>query len=1558
MPHDSQVCSRSDTGITTTSGFGDVNDVALLERKFRVWGLRRRASDPVDDARGPLGLHLLHLSAEPLVDFIFVHGLRGGSVKTWRKGTDPKQFWPQDWLPLEPAFKNVSIHTFGYNADWGDSKGSFLNVHDFGRTLLAEMKISPHIRSAGGNPIVLIGHSMGGLVIKKAYILARQDLANQDFARRIRCTFFLATPHRGSDSAPLLNNILRASGALSGKQYITDLEKNSVSTQTVNDEFRHFADELMLYSFYETTKMNFGVSSVLIVERDSAVLGYKHEQVQYLNANHRDVCKYESPLDPNYITVKNALATAIDELSRVSHVSKNKIFRAQMKVVQAYLDVYETPDDDLDVAVKGTCEWIDIREDFEEWHDAFEDTLSGKVDHNSRYYWISAKPANGKSVLAGHVITHLQQLGLDCSYYYFHYGNKSRQKLNGLLRSLAYQMAVSNAVVRQKLLELVDDGVQFDKDDERAIWRKLFANGILKAEICRPQYWVIDALDECINFPVLFPFLTKLQSAFPLRIFITSRIQPDIEKQFARLGHDVVAAEISPQDISRDIELYLQSRIDDLPVDSNAERQELAKKILSKSGGCFLWVRLVLQVLEHIYDETTIETVLEEIPEEMTEFYDRTVELMSKNLREKDIAKAILRWSVVCTRPLKTAEFEQALNLDIGANVRSIEKSIEGLCGQLVFVDKSKSVQMVHQTARDYLFRNQHSEFWIDLGAEHERAAIACLKFLCSDEMKPPRNPRQLSTRAAERSVLCDYACTSFSEHVFAAHSEKDDILVSLDRFLRTNVLTWIEHILRKGSLYYLTRTAKNLKGYLERRAKYLSPLGTQVRMVEEWATDLIRLVAKFGATMLSDPTSIYFLIPPLCPTDSAIYKCSAKPPDGLVLTGVTNTSWEDCISCIDFHTSRATALACGENVFAIGMRSGSITLYNQTTFQAEQTFQHLEPVKVLKFDNCCRRFASAGWKTIKLWDRTGSQIWSQCLASPCIAVAFDAKHVVGVSKASHVTFWDVVDGAVKSDHFYGYQEPDYVESNAPQRAPLAAAFSHNLEILALGYRSQYVCLWDLSNQDFIGCCSRPAEDGSETVGLCVGTVHFNSNPDMNLLAIGYQDGDLAIFEPWSRELLTVVEANALSLASSPDGRTLAAGDSCGTVQIWDFETLTLLYRIKSFDFEVKDVAFSGDGLRLVDIRDSRSKVWEPAVLVRKTVEEDVSVSDAAATPAITVGLGYLNEILNITALAAHPNLPVIFAGKSNGCVAVYDSLTGKETALVYSHPKDVFITIIASCKNNIVASADAGGTVQVWELERSTKGCWSTRSQILATSLKQSIKQLLFSQEGQYLLISAASSAAVWSTRTGDLVGTSEFAPSERTVWKWLSTPGPESELLLITNNKIERHRWSAFPTAIKLPCFRFSYDESLKSDEIEIQNAFLEAKSQHLIVDFRKHYGNKATAKLLVFDYSSSPTSSNGLHPNANYSRLGEKVKYFIGVIKSRLAFIDRDSWLSSVDLVSYSGKEYTRHFYVPHEVVNGNTGVLSVLTAAGDIAFARGGEVAVVRNGMKFHVVIEIT
>jgi len=152
-------------------------------------------------------------------------------------------------------------------------KDSILNVHDFGRSLLGEMMIAPHLKRDSSTPIIFIGHSMGDLVIKKAYLLARQEA--RDIAQRVKYIFFLATPHRGSDSASLLNNLLSVSGVLSRRQYVADLGRNSVALQVINDEFKNFANDVELWSFYETVKTSSGIKSTIIVARDSAVLGYE-----------------------------------------------------------------------------------------------------------------------------------------------------------------------------------------------------------------------------------------------------------------------------------------------------------------------------------------------------------------------------------------------------------------------------------------------------------------------------------------------------------------------------------------------------------------------------------------------------------------------------------------------------------------------------------------------------------------------------------------------------------------------------------------------------------------------------------------------------------------------------------------------------------------------------------------------------------------------------------------------------------------------------------------------------------------------------------------------------------------------------------------------------------------------------------------------------------------------------------------------------------------------------------------------------------------------------------
>lgn len=270
--------------------------------------------DGIDDSKGPLGLNLLYSPSKPLIDFIFVHGLGGGSRKTWSKTGSVTDFWPQEWLPKDPAFKNVRIHSFGYDSDWAWGKDNCLNIHHFGKLLLGEMSISPYLSHAD-TQIVLIGHSMGGLVIKKAYILARQDVAYEALAKRIHTIYFLATPHRGSDSAKLLNDILQI--AYSSRDYIADLKRSSEAIQSINGDFRQYSADVELWSFYETQKLNLGVFSRLIVDPDSATLGYREEKQMPMKADHRSICKFKAPADPQYVFLRNALVSTVNGISKL-----------------------------------------------------------------------------------------------------------------------------------------------------------------------------------------------------------------------------------------------------------------------------------------------------------------------------------------------------------------------------------------------------------------------------------------------------------------------------------------------------------------------------------------------------------------------------------------------------------------------------------------------------------------------------------------------------------------------------------------------------------------------------------------------------------------------------------------------------------------------------------------------------------------------------------------------------------------------------------------------------------------------------------------------------------------------------------------------------------------------------------------------------------------------------------------------------------------------------------------------------------------------------------------
>ncbi|KAF4124981.1 putative serine esterase (DUF676) [Geosmithia morbida] len=269
-------------------------------------------SEAAGSTRGALGLSLVYSPPDPKIDIIMVHGLAGDSRKTWSKGHSPSSFWPL-WLTKEPAImgRGVRISTFGYDSRYlkGSSGTDCMGIHQFGMSLLTEIATSPYIRGAGTR-IITIGHSMGGLVAKRAFIGAVRDPEHRDIARRFASMYFLATPHRGADSARLLGILLRAVAL--DKAYVGDLERNSAAVRTINDDFFWLSSRLDIRSFYETEIMSHFRS--LIVDKSSAIMDLVNEFEAPMSADHRSICKFASTHDNNYRILRNSLVATLENL--------------------------------------------------------------------------------------------------------------------------------------------------------------------------------------------------------------------------------------------------------------------------------------------------------------------------------------------------------------------------------------------------------------------------------------------------------------------------------------------------------------------------------------------------------------------------------------------------------------------------------------------------------------------------------------------------------------------------------------------------------------------------------------------------------------------------------------------------------------------------------------------------------------------------------------------------------------------------------------------------------------------------------------------------------------------------------------------------------------------------------------------------------------------------------------------------------------------------------------------------------------------------------------------
>ncbi|TGJ86392.1 hypothetical protein E0Z10_g2344 [Xylaria hypoxylon] len=1368
--------------------------------------------------------------------------------------------------------------------------------------------------SSTSGPIIFVGHSMGGLVIKKAHILARQIPEYNKLADRIHAVFFLATPHQGAGVAQLLSRFLALAGP---RPFVNDLFPQSDTLQVINEEFPRYSQSLQLFSFYETQPMYYGIGKGLIVEKHCAVMNYTNERRTYLDANHRDVARFSTPKDPSYILVRNALATTVNSLRALVKPEKKGFEHVELEALSKFLGVSGAPEDDLITnesrRLPGSCQWLVQKDSFQQWFNAL----------TSKFFWLQGLPGAGKTMLASHVINHLHASSLDCCYFFFSHGDESKDTINALLRSMAWQMIVMHPDAFTSILNVTNSWAEppIDKVDHIPVWRRVFAAALLKIKLKRPQYWVIDSLDECKNSSELMFFLRKAQEIWPLCILATSRTGVETYLSTTNPSMEVITENILEGN-KVDIASFLNANLHHLPGATASAQQDISDRILQNSRGCFLWVSLVLRELRQVHTTAEINQVLDNNHSDMYALYARILDEMSRAKFGKDLTRAILTWVTCAFRPLSVSEIHLAVEADIRDTVGDIEKSIS-TCSNLVFVDKAKQVQLIHLTAREFLTRkNIDSEFVIDISAAHKRLALICVQTLCGGQgnLTKASRTRPLASDIASNtdSVLYNYASAYLFQHVLQVGSTDDEIFIELAKFFGSRgVLVWIEHLAKQADLQRLYQAGKNCTILVARRKQQAPAVDTQkqLMLVERWGIDLVRLVNKFGKRLNQSPSSIHYSIPPFCPSESAFRNQFVNPYRGLNLQGCISKDWDDRLCTIYYpRLSRPMDITSSAKRTAIALSNGIVVIYDNTTLLQTNNLPHQEPVWSISFSEDGRLFVTGGAKTVRVWDLNSSeQVISFHVPAVCMSIAFieDDNMLLVVARNNSIIYWDITNNLSRGEPIDWTRDLLEGDPQLYARVPTLAAFSREQNLIAIIYRGVDIILWTLDGEEIYDLYekdngsyryeSSKIANGSTTVWA----VAFGSTLENNFLVAAYSDGDVVIFDTDSGERRgSLDQVNAQTIVCSPDGRTLATADSQGNVDLFDLGTLKFIYRLR-FDTDAartKKLAFTADGLRLLSIRDRQFGVWDPTVLVRREFEDEISDAISHSTIAQDVEYGS-SEGVAITAVACIRDASGVICGKEDGTVHIYNTSSEPHGQELFTQTRNCAITVLQfDDDNHALTCADTSGRVTSRKLLPKPQGSFTSGEVIFDKTGQYSVSQIIASVKHNRLLISTVPLDTLWS----------------------LTVPGPAEYITCIEGSIKGSHktRWLTSPTNRDL-LVRFNKDaavfyqwESLnpiRSVELIVHEKL--PLSVESIVPFQhpRYFatvqglgpGEPSSARVYhlwdLRDFISKAQSPLNLgeerdkiHPILQFGRLDSKVETVIGIANERVVFLDLDNWV----------------------------------------------------------------
>ncbi|KAJ4246003.1 hypothetical protein NW762_013747 [Fusarium torreyae] len=389
-----------------------------------------------------------------------------------------------------------------------------------------------------------------------------------------------------------------------------------------------------------------------------------------------------------------------------------------------------------------TCRWFLKHPDYLSW------TNPDIISQHHGFLWIRGKPGAGKSTIMKFIYLESKrkdrkQQSLTASFFFNARGETLEKTVSGMYRSLLLQLFHGFPD-----LQCVIDDPEIIPQRQTTCPSLNVLKDLLRSALSklgqRSFTCFIDALDECDEQQVmdLVEYFEDLaEEGFRLRICLSSRHYPYID---IRLGIRLTLEEQIGH--ASDLESYIKTH---LRIKDNSLLTELQTKMLEKAAGVFLWVVLVVDVLnrENRRGRLSLKKRLEEVPSGLSELFKDLLRRSNTDMEELQLS---LLWILLSKRPLKPEEYYHGLWSGLSSEgladseIPEVSATDADDCFDRCVISSSKglaeitktkrpTVQFIHESVRDFLIKDKGLlELWPELGPDWESLGHDRLKSCCN----------------------------------------------------------------------------------------------------------------------------------------------------------------------------------------------------------------------------------------------------------------------------------------------------------------------------------------------------------------------------------------------------------------------------------------------------------------------------------------------------------------------------------------------------------------------------------------------------------------------------------------------------------------------------------------------------------------------------------------------------------------------------------------------------------------------------------------------------------